>query len=71
MGIDEVFKRAAFARRMDVESYRQEISAAIDRCYESCEPNVQKFLADNFSSRPSPEEFIFKLASIVKQTAQM
>ena len=48
MGIDEVFKRAAAARNMDVESYRREISAAIDRCYESSETNVQKFLADNF-----------------------
>ena len=71
MGINEVFKRAAAARRMDVESYRREISSAIDRCYESCEPNVQKFLADNFASYPSPEEFIYKLASLVKQTAQM
>ncbi len=71
MGIDEVFKRAAAARNMDVESYRREISAAIDRCYESSETNVQKFLADNFASRPSPEEFILKLTSIVKQTTQM
>lgn len=67
MDMTDIFERAAAARGIDTESYRSEISDAVDRCYSSSDPCVLQKLCDIFPQKPSPEEFVLRLALEVKR----
>ena len=67
MDMSDIFERAAAAREMDADSYRSEISDAVDRCYSSSDPYVLQKLCDIFPQKPSPEEFILRLALEAKR----
>lgn len=66
MDITGLIACAAEGFGTDKESFKSEISYAIDRCYESDDPEVAFRLQRLFPKKPSPEEFILRLVCIIK-----
>jgi len=61
MKIEDIFNQAATTRGVKPDSYKNEIAAVIDICYNSNDPKILEKLNKLFPTKPTPQEFVSQL----------